>query len=471
MDIAGSNFETIRLTKKFINEIMPSIPSDYLKIYITGLSLNNNDKAKIADISSLLNMDDMIVISAFEYLQKFGLATIKNQDFVWVEFNTPYEQNEQTKEVYDSSSVLYQDKNYNDDLQQLFGTHIITSDEFRLIYDWTELFSLPHDVCLKLIEYCQDRKGQNTNIRYMHAVAKSWAQKQIDNIQAADAEIEKFERVSSGANKVLSYIGGVGRLPSKPEMDLYTKWVEQWGFTLDSILMAISNISATTNPSFKYVDKVLENLSQSGKTTSRTISEHMEKHDIKTTEFNEMLDLIGAKHSNLNYEKLKAFNDEGFSNKIIKLALKQASLREKHSLNYVETILYNWKSNGLDNEKAIKNDIDNRKDKRDKAYSFYKNAGLDGRLTQFQIETFEKWMFEDKFEYDMMVAVADYSKNTKNANQYMAKIFSSMKDKSIFTKSAFLDDIKNTNTAKPSAANSTTQYSDQEFQNMLTDID
>ena len=182
--------------------------------------------------------------------------------------------------------------------------------------------------------------------------------------------------------------------------------------------------------------------------------------------------MIDAKHTQLNYDKIGAFTGAGFDEKIVSLAFKQASMREKHSINYIETILYNWKSNGLNDIAAIESDINERKDRSDKAYAFYKKSGLDGRLTQFQIEAFEKWLFIEGFEYDMMLEVADYSKGTKNANQYMAKIFSSMKEKRIFTKSSFLSDIKNSKKDTPGDnGKKTTQYSAEDFQNMLTDIE
>jgi DnaD/phage-associated family protein len=460
-----ADFETIQLQKKFIDDIMPNMPSDYLKIYIAGLCLNNHKRVNIDEIVTAVSMDTMVVVSAFEYLQKMALVTIKNQDSVWIEFN------DALNEPVDLS-VLYTDKQYNDQLQECFGAKIITTNQFKLIYDWTDVFKLPKDVCLLLIKYCQQRKGDTVNIQYMHAVAKSWAEINIDSVDAAKNEIEKHERLSGGANKVLSYIGGFGRMPSKPEMALYTKWTTDWGFTLDSILMAIKDIGATNNPSFKYIDKILEKLKQGGRTTARTISEHQDVQSEKRQAFSKWLSMVDVNNSNLNFEKVQGFVDEGFDYSVIALAFEQAAMRGINSLNYVETILHNWKNSGLTNALDIQKDIDKRKSGRDQAYAFYKQAGFDNVLTGTQIDSFEKWIVT--FDYDMMLAVADYSKHAKNANQYMNKVFSSLKEKGITTKSGFLNEAK-----KASHQGSTKQddtyirsnYTAEDFQKILSDVD
>jgi DnaD/phage-associated family protein len=468
MTVAKSNYETIEFPEEFISKYMPYAPGEYLKVYLAGLSLSSYKKSLVSEIADILGQRETDVVSALEYWQGKGLLTIKNQEQVWVEFLGKPEAKQS------SSYKLYKDKEYNDMLQQLFGTHILKVKEYEMIYDWTEQFGLAKEVCLMVIEYSIERKGRNVNIKYMDAVAKSWAEKRIDSVERASEEIERHERISGGANKILSYLGGYGRLPSKPEMALYMKWTDDWGFTLDSIIMAIEDIGSTTNPSFKYVDSILESFKKEGATTSRKISETRQKQTKTRDDAKELLLLLDMKISKLNLVRIDKFKAMGFSIAAMKIAFFEASKRSSASLNYVEKILESWKEQGLTTKPKIANYLASRKEFQDQAYAFYKKAGITQKLSQNHIKSYFTWVDEVGFSLDMIDEVADYSKTANNPYQYMAKVFSNMEEKGIKTKEGFLDAKKSFVKQKDGKEKDDYMkhdYSPKDFQNILTDIE
>ncbi len=211
MTFANSN-HNIEIPNAFIEEHLVYAPGDFVKVYLVTCYFAAFKKPLVSEIANRLNTRETEVIAALEYWQGRGVLTIKNQAETWVELK------ETSATGKKRGSQLYTDKDYNDALQKLFGTHILKTGEFELIYDWTDVLGLPKEVAMMVIEYSVSRKGRSVNISYMNAVAKSWAEKGIDSVEAAMAEIDRYERISGGANRVLSYIGVSGRLPSRPEM-------------------------------------------------------------------------------------------------------------------------------------------------------------------------------------------------------------------------------------------------------------
>ncbi len=399
-------------------------------MYIVVLDIAAYKKPLVSEIAAALGQREMDVISALEYWQEKGLLTIKNEKQMWVA--VPEETVKPTH-----ASGLYTDKSYNDTLQQMFGTHILKTSEYQMIYDWTDVLKLPKEVCMMVIEYAIQRKGRSVSISYMHAIAKTWAEKGIDSMEQAAAEIDRYERISSGANRVLGFIGGVGRLPSKPEMGLYQKWTEEWGFTLDAIMAAITDLTNTASPSFKYIDTILENLKNQGAVTARKITESQATASKVRSDAKALLGMIDAALTRPNLDKLEAFKAMGFKQDALMLAFAEAAKKPNVNLNYVESILKGWKKEGLTAKSKIAAHLISQSTLITNAYAFYKKAGITQKLSDAQLKQYLAWTDENGFEPDMMDAVAVYAGTAKNPYQYMVKLFSIMVEKNVKTLDAF----------------------------------
>ena len=421
---------TVQLSERFIREFLPYAPGEYIKVYIATLDIAAYKKPLVSDIASALNQREMDVISALEYWQGKGLLTIKNEKQMWVAVPEDI-----VKPTH--ASGLYTDKSYNDTLQKMFGTHVLKTSEYQMIYDWTDVLKLPKEVCIMVIEYAMQRKGRTVSISYMNAIAKSWAEKKINSVDHAIAEIDRYERIRSGANRVLSFIGGVGRLPSRPEMDLYQKWTLDWGFTQDAIMTAITDLSHTANPSFKYIDTVLESLKEQGAITARKITESQTTSNKIRSDAKALLGMIDAALTRPNLDKLESFKAMGFKQEALMLAFAEAAKRPSVNLNYVESILSGWKKAGLTSKAKITAHLISQNTLITNAYAFYKKAGITKKLSDVQLKHYLVWTDEGGFEKEMMDAVAVYASTAKNPYQYMVKLFGIMAEKGVKTLDAF----------------------------------
>ncbi len=462
MTFANSN-HTIEIPSSLIEEHLPYAPGDFVKVYLVVCYFAAYKKPLVSEIANRLNTRETEIITALEYWQGKGVLTIRNEAETWVELKETQGSGKQR------SSQLYTDKDYNDALQKLFGTHILKTSEFELIYDWTDVLHLPKEVAMMVIEYSVSRKGRGVNISYMNAVAKSWAEKGIDSVEEAMAEIDRYERISGGANRVLKFIGASGRLPSQPEMALYQKWTMDWGFSQDAILTAIGDISATVNPSFNYIDSVLENLKSKGATTSRKVSEAKENDGKKRSEAKELLTMLGLKITPPNIKKIAVLKDICKNEAVLTLAFGEAAKRQTPSLNYVKTVLESWQEKGLTTKAEVAEYLTGRNDFQKSAYAMYKKAGMKTTLNEAHFEAYLKWTSEDAFAPDLLTAVAEASRSANNPFQYMKKVLENLKEKGILTKKAF----ENQSAAKPvgDAAIRQRTYSAEDFQSVLDELD
>ena len=462
MTFANSN-HSVEIPKSFIEEHLTFAPGDFVKVYLVTCYYSAFKKPLVSEIANRLNTRETEVITALEYWQNKGLLTIKNEAETWVELKEAAEAEKK------GSSALYTDKDYNETLQKLFGTHLLKTNEFQLIYDWTEVLRLPKQVAMMVIEYSIHRKGRNVNISYMNAVAKSWAEKGIDSVEAATAEIDRYERISSGANRVLKFIGVSGRLPSQPEMALYQKWTTEWGFTLDAIIMAIGDIAATTNPSFKYIDTVLSNLKGKGATTSREVSETKANETKVRDEAKTLLSMLGLKMNQPNIKKLETLKTLCTNPAVLKLAFGEAAKRQTPSLNYVKSVLESWQAQGLDTKPQVTEYLTSRNDFKNSAYQLFKQAGIKTALNEAHYEAYLNWTNEDAFAPDLLEAVAKVSQGANNPFQYMKKMLENLKEKGILTKKAFENQPKSKPTSD--AAIRQRDYTAEDFQSVLDELD
>ena len=109
------------------------------------------------------------------------------------------------------------------------------------------------------------------------------------------AAVVAFE-LWKGAKKVLSRLGK-RRNPSEDEIDLYLKWTVQWGFAPKAVEAACVE-TTKGDPSFAYLDKILEGIHQrsGGKaTTAEKVEKLIKGEKDETGRVREMLAAYGIK--------------------------------------------------------------------------------------------------------------------------------------------------------------------------------
>ena len=141
-------------------------PEKYIAAYLLGLMYSQRGQnVDLGIFCARLGMSEGEAIGAFEYWQKKGFVRIVNSDQVRIEFGTFIEDSP----VHD----VYTEKEYNRQIQAIFGARQLSPHEYIKIYDYIDIFGLTRPVVLILLKYCVMLRGKLVSISYIDKVAKS----------------------------------------------------------------------------------------------------------------------------------------------------------------------------------------------------------------------------------------------------------------------------------------------------------
>jgi DnaD/phage-associated family protein len=368
-----------------------------------------------------MNMEE--VLHAFEYWQKKGVARVVNGQSMCIEFGD-----------FESAAVhteeeLYTEREFNQMLQSLFGTRQLSPHDYLKIYDYTDTFGLNKKVVLALVEYCILLKGKRVSISYIDKVAKTWAEDEhIDNEQKARDYIESYKMMSSGIASVLKQLGLSGRGPTQDEYALFQKWTSQWGFTLEAILTACAKTTAAREPSFKYLDKILERLKERGLITSRTIAESHAQSEKESTALKEIMHLLGEPSLKPSFEHESLYQKwttvYGFDNAMLLLAAKNVGARGKKPFSLLDTVLTDWYNNHILTPAQARRYIAEQKELDTRITSVFDTAGIPKTPTDAHRKIYARWHDTWGLSHDAILLAAEISTLSDNPYRYLNTILS-----------------------------------------------
>ena len=238
----------------FIAEYARSAPQGFTAVYLYALMQSQNGAFANDDIASALDMTEEQICAAFEYWQKKGLLTVVRSDPLHIEIGRARSSQVQGHERF--SGLL-------EKLRPVLGTRVLTPTELKVVFDWIDVFGLEEDAVIALFIYCLEIKGARTSIRYMDEIAKGWADMNIRTAADAEAYIKETTEYHLGAKEILKLFG-LKRNPTEAEVTLYKKWRCEYHMSKEVIKEACSYTAGSSNPSFAYLDKIIEALHEEG---------------------------------------------------------------------------------------------------------------------------------------------------------------------------------------------------------------
>lgn len=132
----------------------------------------------------------------------------------------------------------------------------LTNTEQRSLIHWVEYYSIGCDIILMLIEYC--KSINKTSINYIQTIVQSWAEKEINTHELADAEIKQMQKNNSLEGKIKTRLE-LNRALTPKELDIVNEWSAN-GVSLELIELAYERtVQATGKAAFPYMNKIIEN--------------------------------------------------------------------------------------------------------------------------------------------------------------------------------------------------------------------
>lgn len=267
----------------FITDYMPTAEGEAVKVYLYGL-MRSLSPARGDETSPF---DEGTLARAYAYWQSVGLVRIVTASPLTVEYLGVAEKAADAPRKYASLVAA---------LGEAAGTRVFTGHELSEIYDWIETFRFEEETAVLCVTDCLARHGARAKLWQMNAEAKLWADNGIFTPEDARAFIVRRDARNRGAQAILAR-WKKGRAATEDELALYTKWTDDWGFEGSVILDACQELTAASQPSFKYLDTVLDTLRINGAVTPEAAAKIRSERDATAELARLMLRRAGVKRA------------------------------------------------------------------------------------------------------------------------------------------------------------------------------
>ena len=271
----------------FFSEYLPSMKSEYVKVYIFMLFLKKHNKnIAFEDMSKKLGLGFNVLKDALLHLESIGVINREGEDIILMdlkqkEINKIYRL-KTTSTPQEVAVSCERNKKRNKIISAINNTFfqgVMSSSWYRDIDSWFDKYNFDEDVMYALFRHCYDHNALTKS--YICKVADNWQSKAVKNsfdLDRYSLEQQRFRKIKLNIVKKLK----LGRNLTQYEDEYVEKWVVQFNYDFAIIEIALKKTTGKTNPNFRYIDAII---SEWNKNDLRTKDEIMfyEKQRSKRT--------------------------------------------------------------------------------------------------------------------------------------------------------------------------------------------
>lgn len=458
-DKGGLLWDATALPNAFLCEYMPTAPEGHVKVYLYGYMYAHHASSQegvlLADVAKALSIEESEAMQAFRYWERCRLVK-RTQD------NPPKYCYLSVQQTMLSRQAAPQDDAYMEFAQALYtlfgDKRKLHGNETVLAYEWVEQLGLPREVVLMMIQHLVSTRGVQFGFKEAQKLALELCDQHIKSLEAAEQLFSRSEAAWKGTRKVLRRMGKY-RDPSLDETDLFIKWTKEWGFAPKAVESACATMTSG-DPSFKYLDKILQGLHERGgrkSTSPAQMDSQLANEREETALVREMLSACGVKATvvdegkRLVYRDMLRYGDHAI---VILAADAVGKRRGGHSLDAVTELLQAWHSKGLKTADAVKEYLLTVQQHNQLLKALYQSAGREAAPTLHDRELLQKWQQNWLFSEPVLHKAAEFAKSTDRPMLFMDKILQGWHDKGVDTVESATRDHENHKTAATAAASS-----------------
>jgi DnaD/phage-associated family protein len=193
-------------------------------------------------------------------------------------------------------------------MNQMFFQGSMPSAWYTFIDGLFSQYNFDEDVMISLFQYCYNKNALNR--KYIGQVAASWSRRNI----TTHIELEKFMEVFQKTRDIGYQIAKVLRLHRSLtvyEEEFVDIWVNQYGYDMDIIELALRKTSGKSNLNFRYIHKILTDWYNEGLKTKEAViarlsrKETTPKDEAAAAKVPQKNNFRQREYSNDFYEKIK----------------------------------------------------------------------------------------------------------------------------------------------------------------------
>ena len=260
----------------FINEYLPALQSDYVKIYIYCLFLAGKNRGPtVQDLALLLDIPLEIVKKGLHFMDNLNIISwteegIVIKDLKEIEINKYYRAKSTStpEEASDSIKLNTRRRQVVEAINNKFFNGVMSPSWYGDIDAWFTQYGFAEEVMLLLFQHCRDN-GALTKA-YIAKVAASMFSKGVKSSFDFDRYIREYEEMKTVSGLIQKKLRLRRRLDVY-QQELVDKWINTYGFSFDIIEIALRKTTARPDASFNFFDKILTDWHDRGLDTTDKI--------------------------------------------------------------------------------------------------------------------------------------------------------------------------------------------------------
>ncbi|MGI6695294.1 MAG: DnaD domain protein [Christensenellales bacterium] len=431
LDEQAKIFGVTAVENLFFTEYLPDASGDQVKIYLLGLyhSHRGTPDYSVKQMAQELGLEEVQVEAALRFWERRRLVervSDKPLQYVYHSLGQRLLTGQDGMQE-DRAFILFSDAVY----AQFDGRRKLRPGDIALAYEWVQDLGLPQEVVLMLLNYCADTRGSNFSFKSAQSLAVAMREDGVMTPEDAENYLSHSKRTHQGARSVLSQFN-LRRLPTEPELALYRKWSQDWGFDEAAIIAACQETVSANHPSFSYLDRILDRLQRQGNTSAAAVSGKLEKDSRDAEQLKQVLEILGVS-SQLAFTVLPAYRAlrERFPHEMIVLAARAVQAR-RGAFEDLEPRLTAWQSLGLADDVAVKEHLTALKAFQPAMFQVFELSGQEGRPGEQDLLRYRAWR-EAGHNDALIREAASQARSSRQKLSYIDKVLSSWKKEGITT--------------------------------------
>lgn len=454
-----TNSSTV-LDNRFISTYLPEANGDAIKIYIYGLFVCQESDSDISfdKFCNDVKLDKDIVSDCFRFWEELGIVNVLSEDPFIVKY-LPVAQSKPRK----YSAEKYGE--FNKALQVLIPERMITTNEYAAYFSLMEENGLKPEALLMIVKYCVDLKGGAIGLRYILKVANDFIARGITTTTKIEKELSDYSLKTGEFASLMNYI-----LPNKKpqieDLKLFEKWNKQLLYDIDTIIF-IAKSAKIKN--IEKLDKEIDVLYASKKFSEKEIADYY-KSKAKTTELayaiNRSLSVYTEVIDPVIENYVIPWQNMGYDEETLLFLATYCFKKNRRSLEEMNEVVEKLYKNGLITLTSIAEYLKSISADDDFIKKLLLIAGLSRKPTEWDranLKTWRSWNFSD----EMICEACAIAAGKSNPMSYVNAVLSGWKSEGIFT----ADKIRRTDKKTNPQAIQTRNYTKEEFDKLIDDID
>jgi len=271
----------------FINEYLPALKSEYVKIYIYCVFLvGKNRTPSVDDLAKILDLPSETVKKGLLYMSNLKILSWSEEgvvinDLKELEINRFYRPKTTStpEEVAARNSLNVRRNQVITAINDTFFSGIMSPTWYGDIDLWFEQYGFEEDVMLLLFRHCRDNGSLKKN--YIAKVAESMYLKGVKNSHDFDQYVLEFQAMKTVGEQIRKKLG-IRKLNAYHE-EYVDKWVNRFGFSFDIIEIVLKRTADKPDAAFSYFDTILTDWHARNLNTPAKIMAYIKRYNLQYT--------------------------------------------------------------------------------------------------------------------------------------------------------------------------------------------